>query len=414
MAKRIAVVAAGAGLVALVAVGGALALRDGDDGPAVIVVREGGGTLAGSEARDASMIAPAFPQEFVVTVELPVLDGPARSWRYPADGRVTLEQVQRLAGALGLTGTAVEVPADEGGGWRVGPPDGSGPSLTVTASAIGDWWFSGDPATGVARCAIAAPDEPTADDDASGEGTGEGTSEVVCEEPTPPEGVPDEATALAEGRRILEAAGVDLDTAELSVTGDEWGRTVVATTRIGGMAVPLQHSVTFGGGGAVQWAGGSLLAPVPADDYPRIGTAAALERLREGRLWWGGPAVLGADDLAVASGQAEREAEEPAVDEPGLPEPAQPEPAVEEPFVGEPVVITLTGVEETLSLVWAADGTVWLLPSYTFTSDDGGRWEVPAVPDEYLQQEPAPQPAPEPQPAPAPAPSEEPGSAPGS
>src|SRR5262245_50073908 len=35
-------------------------------------------------------------------------------------------------------------------------------------------------------------------------------------------------------------------------------------------------------------------------------------------------------------------------------------------------------------MIWAADDTVWLLPAYTFTSDDGGMYTVNAVADEYF------------------------------
>lgn len=52
--------------------------------------------------------------------------------------------------------------------------------------------------------------------------------------------------------------------------------------------------------------------------------------------------------------------------------------------VGEPLDVVLTGVEEDLTLVWAADGTIWLLPAYTFTSDDGGRYSVVAITDDLL------------------------------
>jgi len=53
-----------------------------------------------------------------------------------------------------------------------------------------------------------------------------------------------------------------------------------------------------------------------------------------------------------------------------------------------PVEVTLTGVEEDLTMVWATDGTVWLLPAYTFTTDDGGRYTVVAVDEAFLTTDP--------------------------
>ena len=46
--------------------------------------------------------------------------------------------------------------------------------------------------------------------------------------------------------------------------------------------------------------------------------------------------------------------------------------------------MTLNGVREDLTMIWAVDDTVWLLPAYTFTSADGGLYTVNAVADEFL------------------------------
>ena len=79
---------------------------------------------------------------------------------------------------------------------------------------------------------------------------------------------------------------------------------------------------------------------------------------------------------------------------------------VEDP---EPIEITLDRVTASLEQVWAADGTVWLLPGYAFANADGPMANVLAIPDEFLVQtdpmpmsEPAVDPVPEPMPAPAP------------
>ena len=46
--------------------------------------------------------------------------------------------------------------------------------------------------------------------------------------------------------------------------------------------------------------------------------------------------------------------------------------------------MSLNGVREDLTMIWAVDDTVWLLPAYTFTSADGGLYTVNAVADEFL------------------------------
>ena len=63
------------------------------------------------------------------------------------------------------------------------------------------------------------------------------------------------------------------------------------------------------------------------------------------------------------------------------------------------MVIDLNQVTSSLEQVWAADGTVWLLPGYAFTGADGMMANVLAVEDQYLEQaEPEVVPLPEPLP----------------
>jgi hypothetical protein len=50
----------------------------------------------------------------------------------------------------------------------------------------------------------------------------------------------------------------------------------------------------------------------------------------------------------------------------------------------QPVTVHLNGVTLTSTMVWAQDGTVWMLPAYTFTSTDGGQYTVVAVDEQYL------------------------------
>jgi hypothetical protein len=56
------------------------------------------------------------------------------------------------------------------------------------------------------------------------------------------------------------------------------------------------------------------------------------------------------------------------------------------PTPAEPVTVTLNSVKRDLTMVWADDGTIWLLPAYTFGSADGGIYTVIAVADEFIQQ----------------------------
>jgi hypothetical protein len=56
------------------------------------------------------------------------------------------------------------------------------------------------------------------------------------------------------------------------------------------------------------------------------------------------------------------------------------------PIDSEPVTVHLNSVKPDLTMVWAADNTIWLLPAYSFGSADGGIYSVIAVEDQYIQQ----------------------------
>lgn len=375
MKQRWIVAGAGLALVAGVAAVGVF-VAGGDGGtPTPIRLVAGGGTGASTAMADEAMagpsrmMAPAGPVSFEVPPTLPVLDGPARAWVYRAGRPVTAEQTAAVARALGLEGEPEAVPADQGGGWRVGPADGSAPSLSVSAGAMGDFWYSRpDAYGGVVTCAVP-------------ETVGGDAVTDVCREPTPPPGVPDAAGARAIADAFLAAAGQDPDAFEVEVYGDEYSRTVSYVALLDGVRSPLGWYVTVGAEGMIVAAGGQLAQPEPVDGYPRIGTAAALDRLRAGQPapWLPVPQI--AED-AVASGDtgdggASSDGDVASSDTGTaevLPEP-QPEPLPEP----EPQVVQITGVEPSLWFADGADGEVWLLPAYAFLTADGGRWEVAAI-----------------------------------
>ena len=82
-------------------------------------------------------------------------------------------------------------------------------------------------------------------------------------------------------------------------------------------------------------------------------------------------------------------ASEPLPLDTGAPfEPLPPETITNDPGTIDttPIVVTLTDPAPSLEMMWADDGTIWLLPGYTFQSTDGGVYSVLAVPDEFIQQ----------------------------
>jgi hypothetical protein len=377
-----------------------------EGGPARLqLVAGGGGGATGAAANEsmaagdaAKMMMPAFI-DYVYSGEVPDLTAPAGSWYFPAGASATAEQVQRLAAAFGIAGAVEAVPADQGGGWRVGPSDWSGPSVQVAADGMLSWWFSPGPSevTAVEPCVLVDPpvlDAVPATDVVPLPDPAATPVEPlsVCPEPQPPAGVPDAATAEARARELFAALGLDLSSYELETYADEWGAYVTAYLRLDGSRTWLSANIGFGAEGAITWAGGFLGQPQRGDDYPRIGVEAAVARLNDQSSMWMYPMSASGDMAAsvkVASAGA-TEAVAPEV----LPVEAAPVdtgapselPVDVMPVDTTPIVVTLSSPSPSLEMFWAADGTVWLLPGYRFASSDGGEVSVLAVPDEFIEQ----------------------------
>ena len=66
--------------------------------------------------------------------------GPA--WSFPPHPAIDQVTVEALGRKLGVTPGVRQITPTEGGGWMAGAADYSGTTLTVSADALGSWWFS--------------------------------------------------------------------------------------------------------------------------------------------------------------------------------------------------------------------------------------------------------------------------------
>ncbi|MEU3945039.1 hypothetical protein [Streptomyces sp. NPDC029526] len=196
-------------------------------------------------------IAPGEPNPYgaVYRADGPLPKGPGSAPVYRTPGPVTQEQVSGLAKALGVEGR----PVAEGGSWRIGGKDGSGPVLRVDQKAPGAWTFSRN-ALSTDNCKGATCKVPPAD--------------------APP--VSEEAAEKA-ALPLLKALGQD--TAKLDASravGTD--RTVNAAPEVGGLPTHGWDTVvTVGSDGAVGGAQGRLLKPAKSDTYPVVGAERALK-----------------------------------------------------------------------------------------------------------------------------------------
>ncbi len=356
--------------------GSATATTGAAAGPKVInfgAAGGGGATATISESADKVMAIRNLTYVFDGT--LPTLSDMGGSWQFPAGFTPDRDRVAAMASALGVEGEARELPADQGGGWMAGPQDYSSATLTVSADALGSWWFNPSPAPVAAAiaCEMPAydPAAPVTSGDVSTDATVVTETFPVCAEPTPPVGVPNEADALSKAKVLFTSLGYDATNYDYEFYGDEWSANVTVSMLLDGQRTPVSMTVGFGAEGAVSWASGSLATPVAADAYPLAGVQTGIDRLNDQAQQW----------MTLGMGYAGTTMR--AESSPDMP--VQCDPAADcVPVDATPITVHLTSVKTDLTMVWDADNTVWLLPAYTFGDADGGQYTVIAVTDEYL------------------------------
>lgn len=347
-------------------------------------------------AADSSMIAmPYVTYDYVVSIDPATLPTNSTGYVFDAATEPTADDIMALAAALGVEGEPVRIDEGYGLNWRVGPDDGTAPSIWLYDDALLSWNYNigwddtvsrgcvepaVDPAVTIAEpndAESADAGSTAAEETASGDDPVDPIEPVECEAPEPPANVPTESQAVEQANAYLAALGVDVAGLQYDNYVDEWAANVNASERIDGV-VTRSWGFTFGADGALQYAWGSQAVPQPVGPYTLIDLDTAIARLESGQYGFGafGPGIA-VDAPAIEPGIAV--AEEPPVDVPegdvdGTVVPPEP----------EVVTVELVSVEADLWWAWDEDTSSWLLPGYRFVSADGGWFTVPAVTDEFL------------------------------
>jgi hypothetical protein len=327
---------------------------------------------------------------------LPDLPDRARAWRLGTDA--DSGRMAALAAALGLRGRLRQDRA----GWTVSGGTSSLrvnrlPGLpwsyggVVAGTCVGGPWSPGSPAGGRGiQCLTADPptvkDPKPAGGGTAGSGAGSpgspGSVRPVVPgrlvKPLPrPVDLPSREAAERIARDLAARAGLALDGAAVRVVDGYAARLVTISPAVGGLPTHgFAWTVGVGPKGRVQYAGGWLATPRPADTYPLIREAEGLARLRERGAFW--PPIL-RPNLARAA-EAMR-----------APCPA----GSNVPCTGKPLAtrtLTVTGVRLGLQLAPGVPRgsrpaeAAFLLPAYLFDLEGG--WtdvqSVVAVQDRYL------------------------------
>ena len=371
----------------------------GDDpdasGPPILVLSAANGGGWSESAPAASDMAGTdgkmmwnYQQNFTAAVDLPALDSNAPSYTLTA-GDASTDSLNALKAAFGVTKDFVAQDATQGGGYLAGNYDGTTATLYVGSDAMRYWSYS--PAWDqssissrpcIMEDAVATSDIPTTD-----------VASEICAEPVAPENVPTKAEAEALFAKTVSALGVNSNDLILDSYADEWGANVTGYLKIDGVRSPLSWSIGYGADAAITWASGVFADVQDGASYPRIGTAAAIERLNSQQAGnWGGPMVRGgfAYDTAATSDVEAAVTTEPATsDVPTSDMAAETYPVTDAP-APEIQEVSIIGVEEELVTLYGADGSIYLVPGYTFIAAEdeygyAGRYTVSALPDEYMQ-----------------------------
>ena len=376
----------------------------GDDpdasGPPILVLSAANGGGWSESAPAASDMAVSdgkmmwgYLQNFTASTDLPALDSNARSYTLSA-GDVSTDSLNALKAAFGVTQDFVAQDVSQGGGYLSGNYDGKTPTLYVSSDPMHYWSFSPvwDESSISSRPCIIDSDTtyvPTSDVPAP--------IAEICAEPAAPENVPTKAEAEELFATTVRALGANVDDLVIDSYADEWGANVNGYLKIDGVRSSLTWSIGYGANGEISWASGVLVDVQDGASYPRIGTTAALERLNNQQSdMWGDPMVRGgvAYDTGVSSDIAATPVPEPATSDVEAAVTTEPATSDVAPTLDAPAPevqeVSIVGVEEELVTLYGADGSIYLVPGYTFIAAEDefgyvGRYTVSALPDEYMQ-----------------------------
>ncbi|MFM8861867.1 MAG: PASTA domain-containing protein [Acidimicrobiia bacterium] len=375
----------------------------GDSGPLRIPLGSGGDGRNEASA-DAMSLSMLTPSTFVLADGVDIPAGEAEAWRWDAPG---VEDVAALADRLGVEGTPVEVPADQGGGWTVGDPSAVNAS-SLSVAAGGAWSAAAGGSQTVVSSAECVGPVVMSVDPASPEGgpvvtTVDDQSACVDVEatPEPPADLPTDEEILATATAIFG------DAAEARVDWrDDWSVAVSADYLVDGQR--SGHAGYYAVYGTGWYASGLLGEPVAQGRYPTIYAAEAVARLTDSQLGTGfvtatgGLAIssrLPGDEPAVQPMPESKPAESPPSDVPTNellsvePQPAEIDPVapiepmpIEPMPEPEPVEVVLVSVTATLVPFFDGTSAAWSLPGYLYIDADGGEWGVVAVSDDYFEE----------------------------
>ncbi|WP_028046153.1 hypothetical protein [Cellulomonas sp. URHE0023] len=356
---------------------------------------QAGPALAPEAARDMASGADSklagwgFGRTVFASEGLSTDGGSAPAYGFDAAATFSQATIERVAAALGVTGT----PQQQYGQWTVGPNDGSGATVSISPDGLTSISYY-DPARDPWTCLkyeIQPVEPPTGADPAQ---STEGSAQTepfapdpapdTCQTSTDPAPTGDAAVALA--KDTMSALGVDPAGFELEASTEPSGpqlTTVSAYQVVDGQRSGLSWSFSVVATG-VQSVYGALAPTVPLGDYDVVSPSEAAARLSDPRF---GPSYGGVMPMSMADGTARADVEGMTADVAPAPSDAPTVPAT--PSAGSPLAwpvqhVTLVSSRLGLALTTLPGGASVLAPTYELTDADGSIWTVIAVADHDL------------------------------
>ncbi len=292
---------------------------------------------------------------------LATTEGTALAYAFDAHAASNAANVTALASALGIEGAA-EL---KDGGWKVGPQDGTAPSIYVGLDGTLSFSYS-NPLIDPWQCVEGVEGRSPGKDVAECEPTGE---------------LPSEDAAIDALRSLIASVGRDPATFEF--TSETWEGAVTRNAQawpvVDGQRLDQAWSLELTDAG-VFTASGALADIVALGDYAVVSEQEGFERLSDPRFG----AQMTNLPIALREQSAIAPMSGPAPDE-WVPPTEPPATPTEGTSLSWPVnEVEIVSARLGLTSQWQPDGSVLVVPAYEFTDAEGGTWSVIAVADSML------------------------------
>jgi hypothetical protein len=421
--------------------GGAVALVAAVAVAALVVVPSLGGaplfTAAASSASGgvASASVPATNSLIRIWAEYRYLPGATLS---TSGGTGDVYQLRRdgsgaaraaaLDAIFGLTGAATADTSDPSNpAWTTGATDGTNPSLEVTWSGAGDWWYSDPAADPQPACAVSGGAIGSGGSSTNSSGAvpppGSTTSTGPTTSPnchagtgaTTPSKAPTGEDARDQAQKLFAQTGFVVSTSDIQISTDSTQTTATASLTVAGVQTALDWGVTWSSDGTIASANGHSVTVVDRGSFGTISATDAVGRLSDSR-WYGstgakynsGVRAFSAIGTVTGSGSSSGSVARPPVATPqvatpaptptvtptdaptdsptavptatptteptAIPTPTGAPTAVPTPVpvqTGPPIIdVTIERAEPTLLLMNDSTGDEWLVPGYAMRVQD--------------------------------------------